>query len=241
MPLATIAERAARAAAGGASRRGPSAAGRRHGHRRQLQREPDGDEARAGRARERAGDAAGGGARRDARARRPRRRPARRGRAARPRRPASTCCSPSAARRRRRWPRRRLRAGMPRGDVRHFATSDEAADAAVGAGEGRRPRAREGIARREDGSRRRTAEGGARLMLYHLLYPFHTAALGAERDALHHVPHRGGEPVGAGDQPRARPVADPQAARVPDRAGDPHRRADRRIGPRRARRRWAGC
>ena len=37
-----------------------------------------------------------------------------------------------------------------------------------------RSRAREGIARREDGSRGRTAEGGARLMLYHLLYPFHT-------------------------------------------------------------------
>ena len=38
-------------------------------------------------------------------------------------------------------------------------------------------------------------------MLYHLLYPFRTAVLGAERDALHHVPHGGGEPVGAGDQP----------------------------------------
>src|SRR5262249_5918244 len=41
-------------------------------------------------------------------------------------------------------------------------------------GEGRRSRPREGIARREDGSRRRTPEGGAWLMLYHLLYPFHT-------------------------------------------------------------------
>jgi hypothetical protein len=30
-------------------------------------------------------------------------------------------------------------------------------------------------------------------MLYHLLYPLRTAAVGAERDALHHVPHGGGE------------------------------------------------
>ena len=63
----------------------------------------------------------------------------------------------------------------------------------------------------------------------------------AERDALHHVPHRGGQPDGAAHQPGARAVADPQAARVPDRAGDPAGRAASRTAPRPARRRWAGC
>ena len=63
-------------------------------------------------------------------------------------------------------------------------------------------------------------------MLYHLLDPFRTQVLGAERGALHHVPHGGGEPVGAGDQPGARAVDDPQAARVPDRSGDSPGRSD---------------
>src|SRR5262249_50372137 len=38
----------------------------------------------------------------------------------------------------------------------------------------RRPGSGEGIARRQDGSRRGTVEGGTWLMLFHLLYPFHT-------------------------------------------------------------------
>ena len=63
---------------------------------------------------------------------------------------------------------------MAAASVRYFATSDEAADAAAALVQGRRSRAGEGIARREDGSRGGSAEGGARLMLYHLLYPFHT-------------------------------------------------------------------
>ena len=79
------------------------------------------------------------------------------------------------------------------------------------------------------------------LMLYHLLFSLHPHGLRAERDALHHVPHRGGEPDGARHQPAARAVADPHAARVPDRPGDPPGRTARRIAPRPARRRWAAC
>src|SRR5439155_290916 len=37
-----------------------------------------------------------------------------------------------------------------------------------------RPGVGQGIARREDRSRGGSAQGGAGLMLYHLLYPFHT-------------------------------------------------------------------
>ena len=73
-------------------------------------------------------------------------------------------------RRRARWPTRRSRPACRARSVRYFATSDEAADAVaalVGAGD---RRAREGIARRADRSRRGSAEGGARLMLYHLLF-----------------------------------------------------------------------
>ncbi len=40
-------------------------------------------------------------------------------------------------------------------------------------------------------------------------------------DAVHHRPHGRRQPLGAGDQPAPRAVDDPQAARVPDRPGDP--------------------
>ena len=175
MPLASVAARAAQLRP--ASHRGESrAAGeRRHDRRRQLQREPDGDqEARSTCWRPTPRVAAHRGHRRDARARRSLGRAARGRRTRGGERPASTCCSPSAARRRRRWPTRRSPSGMPAANVRYFATSDEAADAAVALVKHRRSRAGEGIARRENGSRGGSAQGGARLMLYHLLYPFHT-------------------------------------------------------------------
>ena len=74
----------------------------------------------------------------------------------------------------RRWPTAAVAAGMPR-DARP-PLRDERRGRRRGrrARAGRRPRAGQGIARRADGSRRGSAEGGARLMLYHLLYPFRT-------------------------------------------------------------------
>ena len=109
------------------------------------------------------------------------------------------------------------------------------------AGPPRRPRPREGIARHPHRSRGRAAQGGVRLMLYHLLYPLAHAGAGAERRPLHHVPDGGREHHRAGHEPRARPVADPAAARVPDRSGDPA--GGPADAPRRrpARRRWAAC
>ena len=67
-----------------------------------------------------------------------------------------------------------IAAGMPADSVRYFATSDEAAAAAVAlvkAGDLVLVKGSRGV---QDRSRGRSAEGGARLMLYHLLYPFHT-------------------------------------------------------------------
>ena len=134
--------------------------------------------------------------------------------------------------------------GLARERVQHVATSGLAADAVAALDPARRCGPREGIARRAHGPGRGPAEGGARLMLYYLLFKScsrRPAILGAERDALHHVPHGGGEPVGARDQPGARTVAGPQAARIPDRPGDPAGRAADASSRRPARRRWAGC
>src|SRR5215204_2685939 len=47
------------------------------------------------------------------------------------------------------------------------------------------------------------------------------SSVGAERDEVHHVPDDRREPVGAGNQPGPRPVDGEEAARVPDRPGDP--------------------
>ena len=150
------------------------------------------------------------GARRDARARRPTptRCTPRAGAAAAA--PASTCWSRSAATRPRALAAARSDAGIAGGAVRHVATSDEAAEVVAGLRPARRSRAGEGLARHAHGSRRRSARGGGALMLYHLFSaPLHAVARRAERDPLHHVPHRGREPDGAADQPGARAVADP--------------------------------
>ena len=99
-----------------------------------------------------------------------------------------------------------IAAGMPADAVIHVATSEEAAELAL-------QRVRPGDLVLVKGSRGIgtdqvvvAAQGGVRLMLYYLLYL--SPVLGrAERDALHHVPHGGREPDGAGDQPVRRPVA----------------------------------
>ncbi len=162
------------AEAGGAPRRGRAPARWRDGDRRQLQRQPDRDQARARGAGAKFRDA--GGWRSSAR------------------------CSSSALERSAlhedvgraaaaapvdllfavggapatRWPARRLPPECRPTRVRHFATSDAAADAVAVAVQAGRSGAGEGIARRQNGSRGRSVEGGAGLMLYQLLYRFHT-------------------------------------------------------------------
>ena len=90
--------------------------------------------------------------------------------------------------------------------VRHHASSADAAADVVAVAARRRSRARQGIARHALRRRGRSHRGGARLMLYYLLPPLASLALSGvpERDALHHVPHRGGQPDGARHQPGAR-------------------------------------
>ena len=95
-------------------------------------------------------------------------------------------------------------AGMPRSRRRTSRRATRPPTVGAAARPARRSRARQGLARHRHRRRRGAAEGGVRLMLYHLLYPLHDAARGAERDALHHVPHRRREPHGAGDRPVAR-------------------------------------
>ena len=176
--------------------------GRRHARRRLLQREPGGADARRSTALAATPTAArrDRGARRDARARR--RSPTRCTTSAGAPRPRAGV---DAAGRRRRRRRRdaladaaRRRPAWPPARVHHVRDERRGRRRVVArCVRARRPRAGEGIARHADRRRGRSAEGGVRLMLYHLLYPLHTTVLGAERDALHHVPHRGREPDGA--------------------------------------------
>ncbi len=49
-------------------------------------------------------------------------------------------------------------------------------------------------------------------LLFKVLFTLRPQILGAERDALHHVPHGGRQPVGARDQPAPRTMARPEAA-----------------------------
>src|SRR5207247_11080727 len=118
------------------------------------------------------GDAPNRRPRRDARARRPRRRPARR---CRPRGGKESNRAAVRGRQRRRGRprggrRRRRHVGRSRAPLR-----DERSGRRRGGSDrpARRRGPRQGIARRENGSRRRSAQGGAPLMLYHLLFPFH--------------------------------------------------------------------
>ena len=65
-------------------------------------------------------------------------------------------------------------------------------------------------------------------MLYHLLFPLHDRALGAERHPLHHVPDGRGEPHGARRQPAARAVDDPHGCASSRSGRSSARRARRR-------------
>ena len=183
------------AAAGAPPRRAAAPARRHHAHRRLLQLQPGRADARARHdARRDRQRPEGRRARRDAGARRARDQAARGvrrrggGGGARPARGRRRC------RRRARWPTPRVRAGMPSTAVLHVGSSADAVDRGAAADSSRRSRARQGLARHRHRRHRRAAEGGVRLMLYHLLYPLHTRARGLQRDAVHHVPHRGGEP-----------------------------------------------
>ena len=176
VPLDGDRRRGGAAAAGAASRRSVRAARRRHASSTTATtpaRRRCGARSSVLGAR-RAAAPAGRRARRDARARR--RTPSRctRTSAARPRRPGSTCWSPSAARR-----RAALAGGRGGGRAcrrRACATSRPATrprrrdrPSSSGAGDLVLVKGSRGIAHRPG---RRSAEGGVRLMLYHLLYPF---------------------------------------------------------------------
>ena len=173
MPLTAIAERAATHEARGAPRRAAPAARRHHADRRLLQLEPR----RAEASRSRRCATATGSARkvadprRDARARRARRRGC-----------TQECGRAAAAAgldlliavggdpARARWPTRRRRQACRRPRSLYVPTSAEAADLALQKVRAGRSRAGQGIARHPHRRRRRSAEGGVRLMLYHLLY-----------------------------------------------------------------------
>src|SRR3954464_6376485 len=154
--------------------RGSGAAGEgHHDPRRQLQREPHPEAARGRPAPRRHSVASSRRARRDARARRPRDLAA----------PERRTCGGNGAHRSAAVGRRRSRngargcgnrrrhAGIPRPVLRDQRRGGRRAGVA---GEGRRRRARQGFARRQDRPGGGSVESGARLMLFHLLYPFHT-------------------------------------------------------------------
>ena len=162
--------------AGGAPRRDRAASKRHHDHRRQLQRQPDRDETRARRAdRQRVGVAGESpcSAKCSSWAIAPSDLHAAVGRAAAAAKvdvllavggaPAAALAEAAVA------------AGLSKDAVQHFATSDEAAEAAVGdrtkAGDLVLVKGSRGV--RTD-RRGRSAESGAGLMLFYLLYPFHT-------------------------------------------------------------------
>ena len=168
-----------------ADRRGEvhAPARRRHARRRLVQLEPVGAASARSTMLGASGSAPQGrGARRDARARR------------RTRSRCTQTCGAAAARagldaaghrrrrrRRGRWPTRRSR-GRHAGAQRSSTFDQQrtrprlARRRSVRAGDLVLVKGSRGIAH---GSRRRSAEGGVRLMLYHLLYPLHTAVRGA--------------------------------------------------------------
>ena len=220
----------------GSSRRGRAAGWRHHPHRRLLQLEPDGPAPRARRRRAR-----------DAVANERSRCSARcsssatmRGRctrsAAGPRRPpASRCSLPSAARRR---ARSRTRRSRPACRESRWRTSRRAPMRS------RRCRRRCGAAiwcsSRDRAARARiwwrivSRRSSPDAVLPAAAAGQHGAvSRRAERDSLHHVPHRGGEPDGVCDQHAVRPVADPDAARLSDRPDHPSGRTA--VAPRQGR------
>ena len=129
--------------------------------------------------------------------------------AAPPRRAGLAAWSRWAATRPRAGPRRAGRRAAPRA-VRHAATSEEAAEIVAGLvrpGDVVLVKGSRGIRLERRG---RSSRGGAALMLYHLSCGCtpHAVARRAERDPLHHVPHRGREHYRDADQPGGRADAD---------------------------------
>ena len=119
-------------------------------------------------------------------------------------------------------------AGMDRAAVIHVADQRRGRRSRAPEGAARRSRAGEGLARHPHRRRRRSAEGGVRLMFYHLIYGQLSHALAdpdLQRVPVHHLPDRGRDRDGAGAQPGAGADDDPPAARLPDRAGHPAGRA----------------
>ena len=87
-----------------------------------------------------------------------------------------------------------------------------------------RSRAGEGIARHPHRRRRRSAEGGVRLMFYHLIYgQLHAIWPIPIFNVFQYITFRtaGATHDGARDQPGDGADDDPPAARLPDRAGHP--------------------
>ena len=215
-----------------------------HRPRRRLQRQPVGGRARARGDRRRARlGAPRRGARRDARARTGIGARCTRAAAAPPRAPASACSSPSAATPRARSAPPRWTPGsrpppcaMPRPATRRRRSSPSlvrAGDLVLVKGFAVGVRASKRVVDR--------AGRGAWLMLYHLLFSLHDYRLGAERDSLHHVPHRRRQHHRDGHQPGGRADPDPAAEAVPVRPGDSARGPGEPSARRPARRRWAGC
>ena len=116
-------------------------------------------------------------------------------------------------------------AGLDADAVRHFATSDEAADAGRGDAPRRRRRAGEGIARHAHRHRRGPREGGVGLMLYHLLFPLHTQF--SVLNVTRYITFRtaAASLTALAISLLLGPWLIRQAARVPDRPGDPPGRA----------------
>ena len=149
-----------------------------------------------------------------------------------PPRRAWSCWSPSAATRPRRLGVRPSRRDCRRTRVHHFAASEDAADARGAPDAPGDLVLVKGIARHAHRHRGRSAGGGAGLMLYHLLFPLSTHDSRAQRHALRHVPDGGGQPDGAGAEPAARPLDDPEAAARSRSARSSGRKARRRIARR---------
>ncbi len=233
----TIADRRGAAPPGRSPRRGAAAARRHHAHRRFVQLEPDGAAPRARRDRARiAARTEGRGARRDARARRPRRARCTRSAAARPPRPASRALFAIGGAPARALADAAVDAGMPAdGRAPSSSTSADAAPRRRRRTSGAatwcwsRDRAARAPTSWPTGSRRSSADAvstccrssptpflGALNVTRYITFRTAAASLTALAISL-----------------LLRPLADPQAARLPDRPDHPAGRAA--VAPRQGR------